>query len=108
MDKKLLIYGSILAIVVLVLAGISPVVGYNTVQAYRKDSPLFGVRTQRALEKESDRLTCDYIGKESIMLFPTRDPKAILLKRAINLISSMNKRGFNNFLISLINHMKIE
>ena len=66
MENKLLTIGSILSVVVLVLAGLSPVVGFDSVRSSMKDSPLFDIRSKRAIGEESNTLKCDYIGKGTI------------------------------------------
>ena len=59
MNNKILI-GSIIAVVILVLVSFTGVVGYQTTKfsTIAKASPLFSVRTQRAIDKESRGLTC--------------------------------------------------
>ena len=75
MENKLLVGGSAIAVVVLVLASLSPVVGYNSVESSVKDSPLFSIRTKRAIDEESHTFTSDYIGKgeEINILIPARN-----------------------------------
>ena len=72
MKNKLLTIGSIIAVVVLVLAGLSPVVGFDSVRSSVKDSPLFSIRSNRAIQKDSNKLMCNYVGKgeEIRFLFP--------------------------------------
>jgi len=64
MNKKILI-GSIIAVVILVLVSFTGVVGYQTTKSstIAKASPLFTVRSSRAIDEESEDLSCDYIGK---------------------------------------------
>ena len=53
MDKKILI-GSIIAVAILVLVSFTGVVGYQTTKSSTIDvaSPLFTVRSSRAIDKE--------------------------------------------------------
>jgi hypothetical protein len=108
MNKKLLIGGSSITVVVLVLASFNPVVGYASVESSAKDSPLFSVRTKRAIDQESEGLKCDYVGKDQgiDILFPTRDSNAVLFQRLIDKISRMNDVEFNRFIGLVINRLK--
>ena len=56
MKNKLLTVGSITAVVVLVLAGLSPVVGFDSVRYSVKESPLFSTRINNAIDKGQDSL----------------------------------------------------
>ena len=62
MNKKILI-GSILSVAILILVSFTSVVGYNSVDSDMKPSPLFNIRTSRAIDKESQDLSCEYVGK---------------------------------------------
>jgi len=103
MNKKLLIGGSAIAVVVLVLTSFSPVVGYNSVELSVKESPLFNVRTKRAINEESEILTCNYLRKGQLMSFPQRNSKTALIQKAINKISIMDDTAFNRFTKLIIN-----
>ena len=105
MENKLLVGGSAIAVVVLVLASLSPVVGYNSVETSAKDSPLFNVRTNRAINKESKALTSDYIGKGDILPFPNRNKKIAQLQQVIDKISKMNNENFNRMTYLLKNRI---
>ena len=58
MNKKILI-GSIIAVVILVLVSFTGVVGYQTTKSstISKASPLFSVRSKRAIYEESEALS---------------------------------------------------
>ena len=63
MNKKILL-GSIIAAVILVLVSFTSVVGYSSVKSTSgKASPLFSIRTSRAIDEETKDFTCDYVGK---------------------------------------------
>ena len=64
MNKKILI-GCIIAVVILILVSFTGVVGYQTTKSsdVARTSPLFSIRSTRAIDKESKDLTCDYVGK---------------------------------------------
>jgi hypothetical protein len=99
MDKKILICGSAIAVVVLVLASLSPVVGYNSIKSSAKDSPLFNVRTKRAINEESETLTCNYLRKGLLMPFPTRNSKTALIQNMIDKIKNMDDKTFLKFVV---------
>jgi len=98
MNNKILAIGSIIACIIILLASLSPVVGYNTVHSSAIDSPLFAVRTKRAIDQESDSLTCEYVGKNirNMIFLPRRSNQIEKLSRAIDAISKMNDESFNN------------
>jgi hypothetical protein len=62
MNNKILI-GSIIVVAILVLMSFTSVVGYNSVESDVKISPLFNIRSRRAVDKECKDFTCDYFGK---------------------------------------------
>jgi len=100
MNKKILI-GSIMAVVILVLVSFTGVVGYQTTKSstIARASPLFTVRSSRAIDEESKDLTCDYVGKgeeHNIFLSP-RISKVELLDKLANIISKMDDKSFDRF-----------
>ena len=100
MNKKILI-GSIIAVVILVLVSFTGVVGYQTTSStIAKASPLFSVRSSRAIDKESKEFTCDYVGKgeESILSIPKIGSKSALIQKAIDRISKMDDETLNRFI----------
>ncbi len=98
MNNKILL-GSIIAIVILVLVSFTGVVGYQTTKSstIARASPLFKVRTSRAIDKESKELTCDYVGKgEEINIpLPIRDSRNVYLQKAIRIINKMDEERYN-------------
>jgi len=80
MNKKILI-GSIIAVAILILVSFTSVVGYRRVESNVKDSPLFNIRSSRAVDKEGKDFTTDYVGKgEEINIpVPKRNHVGILL-----------------------------
>ena len=100
MNKKILI-GSIIAVAILVLVSFTGVVGYQTTKSstIARASPLFTVRSSRAIDEESKDLTCDYVGKgeeHNIFLSP-RISKVELLDKLANIISKMDDKSFDRF-----------
>ncbi|MCK5112792.1 MAG: hypothetical protein KAQ84_04550, partial [Thermoplasmatales archaeon] len=90
-----------IAVVILVLVSFTGVVGYQTTKSstIAKASPLFSVRTSRAIDEESKDLTCDYVGKgeETTLSFPTSDSRNAQMQRVIDIISRMDDKRFNRF-----------
>ncbi len=105
MNKKIL-WGSIIAVVILVLVSFTGVVGYQTTKSstIAKASPLFTIRSNRALDKASKDLTCDYVGKgeESVLSIPKRDDRTASQQKFNYMIGKMDNRTFNKFINSVI------
>jgi len=110
MNKKPLIVVSICAVVLLVMGSLSNVVGYQSVKSTVNDSPLFSMRTQRAINMDGRRLlTSEYLGKgENILLIPMADDKTLLYQKVINRIDRMNETTFNNFITMVIHQINRE
>jgi len=108
MDTKILIGGSAIAVVVLVLASFSPVVGYNSIESSAKESPLFNVRTNRAISEESEILTCNYLRKGQLIPFPTRNSKTAQIQKMIDIIKRMDDKTFNKFIEQVAHRYRTE
>ncbi len=103
MNKKILI-GSILVVVILILVSFTSVVGYNNVESNKILSPLFNIRSNRAIDKESKDLTCDYVGKgEEITISLPQYDKTDILQKFINLIEGMDETKINEIIFYGIN-----
>ena len=107
MNKKILI-GSIIAVVILVLVSFTGVVGYQTTKSsiIAKASPLFTVRSSRAIDEESKNIACDYVGKgsESGIFIPERDRKSSQIYKIIKKISQIDTKS-NRFINLLMNQV---
>ncbi|GAF78917.1 unnamed protein product [marine sediment metagenome] len=107
MNKKILI-GSIIAVAILVLVSFTGVVGYQTTQhsTIAKASPLFTIRSSRAIDEESKDLTCEYVGKgsESGIFIPERDRKLSQIYKIIKKISQIDTKS-NRFINLLMNQV---
>jgi len=107
MNKKILL-GSIIAVVILVLVSFTGVVGYQTTKSstIARASPLFSVRSKRAIDRDSKDITCDYVGKgeESDLSIPRLDTRRALL---IDRISRMDDKSYNKILAQTINYLTI-
>ncbi len=105
MRKKILI-GSIIAVAILVLVSFTGVVGYQTTKSstIARASPLFTVRSSRAIDEEINDFTCDYVGKgEDITIsLPTYNSRNIRLQKVIDVISRMDDETFDRFIALVI------
>lgn len=73
--KKKAMYYSIVAVTILVAASFVSVVGYQSIQENEKvvSSPLFTIRTQQAIQKESDLCLSMFLGKgKQVNIFPMK------------------------------------
>ncbi|UCD13639.1 MAG: hypothetical protein JSW60_08795 [Thermoplasmatales archaeon] len=104
MKKKILI-GSIMAFAILIGVSFTSVVGFQSVKSDVKASPLFTVRSKRAIDEESKDLTCDYIGKRTptLLPIPKRDSRIEMVQEFIDSIQKMDNKAFNRFVNFLIN-----
>jgi len=109
MNKKILL-GSIIAVVILVLVSFTGVVGYQTTKSstIAKTSPLFSVRSSRAIDEERKEFTCDYVGKgeENFLSIPKWNDTTIEMQKAIEIISKMEGKLFNKFIVLVIKQMQ--
>ncbi len=107
MNDKILI-GSIIAVAVLIGISFTSVVGYNSVDSNVKASPLFTVRSSRVIDKESEDLTCDYIGKgkEITILLPERKDKIDLIRKTFERIRAIDDTTFNKFMNLVFNQIQ--
>jgi len=109
MNKKILI-GSIIAVAILILVSFTGVVGYQTTKSstIAKASPLFAVRSSRAIDEESKDLTCDYVGKgeDAGIPIPKRSTTNALIGKIFQRISKMDENEINKLIVSLKVHQK--
>jgi len=107
MNKQILI-GSIIAVAILIGVSFSSVVGYRSVASDVKASPLFNIRSSRAIDEESGDLSCEYVGMEDNinLLIPIRDNKAELTRKILERIKTMDDKTFNKLISSLIYDIK--
>jgi len=109
MNKKIPI-GSLVAVVILILVSFTGVVGYQTTQSstIAKASPLFTIRSSRAIEEESKDFTCDYVGKgeEIVLSIPKRDNINALLQKVMNRIRKMDDNEMKRLNDNIINYIQ--
>lgn len=105
MDKKILV-GSIIAVAILVGVSFTSVLGYRSVESNMKESPLFNIRTSRAIGEEDKELTCSYVGIGNTLPFPKRDGKSVMVQKVVDNIRQMDDESFEKFVASVITHAK--
>ena len=100
MKNKILI-GSIIAVVILVLVSFTGVVGYQTTKSatISRASPLFSVRSKRAIDEVSKDITCDYVGKGEAVSFPlpTLNSRNKLIQNGLEIFRGLDEDSFNRF-----------
>jgi len=103
MTKKILIV-SIIAVAILIGVSLTSVVGYQSVKSNYGESPLFNVRSARAIERKNDNLTYNYIGRgEDINLkIPKRDKERIIIEKSIKIIKNLDEKQIEKLLFYII------
>ena len=102
MIKNKVLFFSTIAVAILVGVSLTSVVGYKSVESNFKESPLFNVRSNRAIDEENRDFSNDYLGNGKSFSFPKKDDKWILNQRFIDLISEMDDETFEKFIESVI------
>jgi hypothetical protein len=109
MNQKLLLSAACIgAAILVVLASFTTVVGVQSAKSDFVDSPLFGVRSRRAIDSENQDIVCEYVGKgkEIVIPLPKRDNETVLIQRAIDILRGMDDREFDKFVGFFISKMK--
>ena len=105
MEKKILV-GSIIAVIILVLVSFTGVVGYQTTKSSHiaRASPLFSVRSKRAIDEESKEFTFDYVGKGEDIAIPIskRNESNKLIFKVFERLSKMDKGEQKEVMESII------
>jgi hypothetical protein len=75
-------------------------VGYRSVMSDKKSSPLFNIRSSRAIDGENEDLSCEYVGKGNgiDLLIPDTDNELELLRKVLEIIQSMDDETFYRFI----------
>ena len=108
MEKKILI-GSIISIAFLIGISFTSVVGYQSnYRTITEISPLFNIRANRALDKDSNDLTYSYVGmgEYSILSIPKRDNRIEMVQKIVDTISKMDDATFNRFIYLILGHLR--
>ena len=114
MDNKILTIGSILAVAILLGVSFTSVVGYSNNRSISLSvSPLYNIRTNRAIENGEDITTCDYLGKEKGLTIPISELNNLgeLKQQVLEIINGMSEKEINALrksIIRLLNHNKLE
>jgi len=97
--KKKILFSSIVAVIVIILASYTSVVGFQSTESSKvRLSPLFRIRSKRVIDIENkDTLTSDYLGngKEIDLFIPDRDNQNVLLQKITYIISRMDDSEFH-------------
>ncbi|MBE3136330.1 MAG: hypothetical protein IMZ43_02915 [Thermoplasmata archaeon] len=108
--KTKLLLGSIGAVTILILVSFTNVVGVqSTTSDSVSESPLFNIRTQKAInEKSNTILTSNYLGKGlNALPFPLRDNRTALIQKVIERIAKMDEKAMFAFIAMNIARMNI-
>jgi len=108
--KTKLLLGSIGAVIILILVSFTNVVGVqSTTSGSVSNSPLFRIRTQKAInEKSNTILTSNYLGKGlNALPFPLRDNRTALIQKVIERIAKMDEKAMFAFIAMNITRMNI-
>jgi hypothetical protein len=106
MEKNPLIGVSISAVILLILASLTNVVGYQSVKSSAiTESPLFHLRSQKATQQQPNRIISEYLGKgkENTLFISLKDRKTDFLRKCIMQIKTMDDTEIDclkNMLIS--------
>jgi hypothetical protein len=102
--KKNLLIGSIISVAILILVSFTSVVGYRSITSDVKASPLFTIRSNRAIDEDSRDFSCEYVGDgEQIKItIPVGDNRRELQFRVVNIISKMKDKEIKKIILILI------
>lgn len=109
MKKKILVI-SVSAVVLLVLASYSSVVGTSNVQSTQKvESPLFAIRTQRSIQRENEQAVQSYYlgkGLNSHLFSPIQPSLNSALDRTVKMLNA-NPGFFEKILKTLSSNPRV-
>ena len=89
MNRKVL-FGSIFAVALIILVSFASVVGHQSTQTEKQESfsPLFSVRTQRAIQKLNTKGITTFLGKSTPShLFPSTTANEEMIQSAIKILA---------------------
>ena len=98
MNKKILI-GSLVAVFILIMVTFTSVVGYRSIESNVKDSPLFNIRSSRAINEESKDIACNYVGKGEVtnICLPKGNDRTDSVDALINVVKRMDDKSLQRF-----------
>ena len=108
--RKVLALGSICAVLVLVFASLSPVVGFNKVKSNIKESPLFLTRISKVINEEKDVSSSNYVGKNSNLdlPIPKRNYEQYLINKIINRLDKETLDRLLNIIKNKNNQLELD
>lgn len=109
MDRRILALGSIIAVAILLGVSFTSVVGYSSNNSKSvKASPLYNIRSNRAIENGEDVTTCDYVGKGKgyTIPLPNLESRIALIKQILGEIKKIDNKKLN-LLKTLVNRFNI-
>jgi hypothetical protein len=102
MKKKILVMGSIVVVCVILLASYSQIIGYAVGESStRSDSPLFHVRTERAIKNvNANEIIRDYFGRNNstILPFPKIDMNTRFVLELLEKVSTRDKKSLQRYI----------
>jgi len=109
MDRNTLLGGSIIAVIIILLASFSNVVGYDVFESHPlNESPLFSIRKQNALhETEEHKIISEYLGKgKNIPVMILKGSNALeKIQEVISRIKLMDDDTFSKFVDSIVHEV---
>jgi hypothetical protein len=111
MDKRILIFGSIIAVIILIFASFNSVVGFQSNEvSSKRASPLFNVRSKNAIDECNPTITCGYIGngKKFTIPIPIRGWEFNLIQNTLERIKKMEGDEFREFIAELSHYLENE
>jgi hypothetical protein len=109
MNKYPLIGGSIAVVVLLVLGSLTNVVGYQSISSTASsESPLFTVRTKRAINQELNMPPSQYLGKgiKNLLIFNVGENKGQIISTIIESIKKMDDKTYQKFLAIITQRLR--
>jgi hypothetical protein len=104
MNRKIL-FGSIIALCILVGVSFTSAVGYRSIASDVKASPLFNIRSSRAIDEESGDFTTDYVGNGHTinLIIPDKDDEKEKMRNTIGIIQELDDDSYNKFVDYVVN-----
>jgi hypothetical protein len=99
MNEKILL-GCIIAVAILVGVSLTSVIGYQSIESNFKESPLFNIRSSRALDEDIWDFNSDFIGrcKTNNLVIPKKHQYDILISKFYDRFKIMDDEEFDRFI----------
>jgi hypothetical protein len=109
MNKKILIGVCILATTIMILTGLSPVIGFQRIKTIgATGSPLFQVRTSRAINDDTMKITGEYVRQGELMPFPLNNLRDSPYLKTIDSIGDMNDEEIHRITDQLLSYIQMK